>query len=88
MTDAALETVAAWLGRTVRYSEEPDREAIILAVDDTPYAPSAWIRFDSRRPTYRSVDLSDLTHVETGESGPRWGTGGMEADAALDRDVA
>lgn len=57
--------------------------ATVLAVDDTAYAPSAWIRIKiGLWPQYRSVDLSDLTDIETGEGGPRWGTGGFDAHTA------
>lgn len=86
-----MENVADWLGRAVRRTDEDESclgPAIVLAVDDTPYAPSAWIKYgDGRRhPTYRSVDLSDLIDVESGEGGPRWGTGGPDADIAMLRE--
>ncbi len=76
-----------WIGRKVKRSDSTDDkalgEAIVLAVDDTAYAPSAWIKYPSRDegnpngrdyPAYRSIDLSDLVDIETGEGGPRWGT--------------
>ena len=79
-------TVSAWVGRTVRIAgDEFFDGAIVLAVDDTAYAPSAWIKIvEGRWPRYRSVDLSELTDVETGEGGPRWGAGGPDAAALLD----
>lgn len=75
--------VIEWVGRQVRRTDESEEEvlgpATVLAVDDTPYAPSAWIKYPGTfagrdYPTYRSVDLSDLEDIETGEGGPRWGT--------------
>jgi len=78
---------AEWIGRKVMRSDCLDDkglgEAIVLAVDDTAYAPSAWIKYRSRDegnewgrdyPAYRSIDLSDLVDIETGETGPRWGS--------------
>ena len=78
---------AEWIGRKVMRSDCLDDkglgEAIVLAVDDTAYAPSAWIKYRSRDegnewgrdyPAYRSIDLSDLVDIETGECGPRWGS--------------
>ena len=75
---------ADWLGRVVRRTDTNETalgDAVVLAVDDTPYAPSAWIKYVERwsgrgHPSYRSVDLSDLLDVATGLGGPRWGTGG------------
>lgn len=85
MEDRVLKTVAEWLGRRVTVSTGADRalgEGVVLAVDDTPYAPSAWVRFwaVTSHPMYRSCDLSDLDDVETGEPGPRWGTGDPATD--------
>lgn len=83
----SLERLAApsnWVGRRVRRADNGDDaylgDAVVLAVDDTEYAPSAWIKYPcewtEKRcwPSYRSVDLSDLEDIETGEGGPRWGT--------------
>lgn len=79
-----LGIVASWVGRKVTY-ENPDdfaeEPATVLAVDDMPHAPSAWIKYDvDGYVSYRSVDLSDLVDIETGEDGPRWGTGGPAAE--------
>lgn len=86
MSEWKPESVADWLKRHVRRTDEDESAlgpALVLAVDDTPYAPSAWIKYQAAAgsyPSYRSVDLSDLEDIETRESGPRWGTGGPEAD--------
>jgi hypothetical protein len=80
--------VASWVGRSVKRTDSDEGDvlgpAVVLAVDDTNYAPSAWIKYggNSRHPSYRSQDLSDLEDIETGAGGPRWGTGGPEADDA------
>lgn len=80
--------VKDWVGRKARIASEgastDDAQGTVLAVDDTPYRPSAWIRIyeDRDYPAYRSVDLCWLTDIETGEEGPAWGTGGPEADMA------
>lgn len=78
-----LTTVAAWVGRKVRIGPngiagtEGD-EGTVLAVDDTPWQPSAWVRVyeDCNHPAYRSVDIAWLEDIETGEDGPTWGTSG------------
>ena len=73
--------VADWVGRKVRIDFEspsaPSNEiGTVLAVDDTPWRPSAWVRVREGRdyPSYRSCDLCWLVDVETGERGPTWGT--------------
>lgn len=79
-------SVAWWIGRTVRTDDDADLTfgpAVVLAVDDTPHAPSAWIKFDIYPPCYQSIDMSELVDIETGKSGPRWGAGGPEAATAL-----
>ncbi len=86
-----LDTVSAWVGRKVRRTDDAEEfdvlgPAVVLAVDDTAYAPSAWIRYSemSEYPAYRSMDLSDLVDIETDHSGPRWGTDGWaRANAAI-----
>ena len=41
-----LDTVSAWIGRRVRVEDDcDDGDAVVLAVDDTAYAPSAWVKF-------------------------------------------
>jgi hypothetical protein len=77
----ALTAVADWVHRSVRLVDDAP-VGIVLAVDDTPYRPSAWLRFDHGRdyPAYRSVDLCDVVDVETSERGPVWGTGGPDAE--------
>lgn len=63
-----------WIGRTVKRTNPVEFEAfgpaIVLAVDPTPYRPSAWIKYDRENPRYRSVDLNELEDIETGEVGP------------------
>ncbi len=77
-------SIADWVGRKVRRTDSDEAkwlgQALVLAVDDTPYAPCAWIKYPASDeggkrdyPTYRSVDLSDLQDIETGQGGPRWG---------------
>lgn len=86
--------VAEWVGRKVRRADSEEDEglgdAVVLAVDDTAYAPSAWIKYavaaegwagPREYPHYRSVDLSELRDTQTGEDGPRWGTLGHEIAA-------
>jgi hypothetical protein len=60
------------------YSEGMTHIGIVLAVDDTPEHPSAWVKvnLDREYPSYRSCDLSWLEDIDTGESGPVWGTDG------------
>lgn len=73
--------VADWVGKPIKIAGT-DETGIVLAVDDTPHRPSAWIKIhlDRDYPSYRSIDLADLVNTETGEDGPTWGTGGPEAD--------
>lgn len=77
-----------WVGRKVKtvdgFDDNIGEVGTVLAVDDTPYRPSAWIRVheDADYPSYRSVDLSWLEDIATGESGPVWGTGGPDASMA------
>ena len=71
--------VADWVGRKVRIafeSEGSGEVGTVLAVDDTPWRPSAWVRVREDRDyaAYRSADLCWLIDVETGERGPTWGT--------------
>ena len=78
---------AWWVGRLVRRVDEDESclgPATVLAVDDTAYAPSAWIKYAEAGdyPAYRSVDLSDIEDLDTGVGGPRWGSAGPEAAAA------
>jgi len=79
--------VPDWVGRMVRRIDADDDDvlgqAIVLAVDDTDYAPTAWIKYAPKHsgrdcPFYRSIDLSNLEDVETGALGPRWGTNSRE----------
>jgi len=70
-----------WLGRRVRINDEGlqgtrGEVGTVLAVDDTPIRPSAWVRVDdgSGLPAYRSVNMSWLDDIETGEQGPAWGS--------------
>lgn len=74
-----LDNVSAWVGRRVRRTDDHEdsvlADAVVLAVDDTPWRPSAWIKYQrGEYPTYRSIDLCDLTDIATGEGGPAWGT--------------
>ena len=84
-------SVSDWVGLSVRRTDDDEGEAlgpaIVLAVDDTAYGPSAWIKYsptmgERSYPTYRSVDLSDLEEIGTEIGGPRWGTGGPDAALA------
>lgn len=83
----------SWIGRKVRRTDTDDDDvlghAIVLAVDDTDWAPSAWIKYPGRDeggkrdyPSYRSVDLSDLEDIKTGECGPRWGDNAFQDEYA------
>lgn len=80
-----------WVGRRAEivdgFEENVGEIGTVLAVDDTPLRPAAWIRVyeDCDRPAYRSVDLCWLKDVETNETGPVWGSGGPEADMARRR---
>ena len=80
-----------WVGRRVKivdgFPENRGESGVVLAVDDTPYKPAAWVRTrdDGEYPSYRSVDLCWLQDEKTGETGPVWGTGGPEAAMALRR---
>ena len=71
-------TVASWVGRRVRITDGPaeGETGIVLAVDDTPHRPSAWVKVRAERefPGYRSCDLCWLEDEATGESGPAVGT--------------
>lgn len=86
-----LENVSEWLGRSVKIVNGIEgtngEEGIVLAVDDTPFRPSAWVKvhLDRDYPSYRSCDLCWLEDMETGESGPAWGAGGPEAAIASRR---
>lgn len=83
-----IDTVKDWLGRRVKIVDGIEgtigEEGVVLAVDDTPYRPSAWVRvyLDRDYPGYRSCDLCWLEDCQTAENGPVWGTGGPEADEA------
>ncbi len=87
MDDKPPIVVSDWIGRAVEiiegFAENIGETGTVLAVDDTPYRPSAWVRVHEDRdyPAYRSVDLCWLRDVATDERGPVWGTGGPEADA-------
>ena len=78
------ENVKSWIGRSVKIVDGIDgtigEEGVVLAVDDTPYRPSAWVKvhLDRDYPAYRSCDLCWLED-RAGEPGPAWGTGGPEA---------
>lgn len=80
--------VAYWVGRKVRIVDGIEgtigEEGTVLAVDDKPYEPAAWVRVyedeDSSHPCYRSCDLCWLEDIETGDCGPKWGTGGYAAE--------
>ncbi len=80
-----------WIGRKAKIVDGLDgtigEVGTVLAVDDTPHRPSAWIRVleDCDHPAYRSVDLCWLEDIETGETGVVWGTGGPAASMALRR---
>lgn len=86
MVEAGIDKPGAWVGRLVRTIDEPIEQilgpAVVLCVDDTAYAPSAWIKYEMAHPVYRSVDLSNLEDISSGQCGPRWGSGAM-IDAAL-----
>ena len=78
-----LENVKGWLGRKVRINEDGlfgthGEVGTVLAVDDTPWQPAAWVRVHEDRdyPAYRSVNLFWLDDIETGNQGPAWGTNG------------
>ncbi len=82
-----LEAVADWVGRKVRIGPDgiggtEGEVGTVIAVDDTPWQPSAWLRIREDRdyPAYRSVNLVWVDDVETGEPGPNWGTNGPDAD--------
>ena len=73
--------VSSWIGRKVRITDEGlkgtvGEEGTVLAVDDTPQQPSAWLRVREDRdyPSYRSVNLCWVKDVETNEDGPNWGS--------------
>lgn len=73
--------VADWIGRKVRIVDGIDgtlgETGIVLAVDNTPAAPAAWVKVnqDAKYASYRSCDLRWLEDIETGENGPAWGDG-------------
>lgn len=78
--------VADWIGRKVRIGSDgiegtEGEVGTVLAIDDTPWRPSAWLRIIDGHdyPSYRSVDLCWVEDVETGDPGPAWGSGGPEA---------
>lgn len=82
---SGIDKVADWVGRKVRITTEGidgthGEEGTVLAVDDTPWRPSAWLRVheDWKYPEYRSVDLCWVEDIETGEGGPAWGTEHMK----------
>lgn len=91
MSEEEEHPVSWWLGRTVRRTDKDESilgPAVVLAVDDIPYAPAAWIKYPREGrdyPAFRSVDLSDLQDIETGAHGPRWGEGGPDAAMAAHR---
>jgi hypothetical protein len=75
-----------WVAKPVEIidgiSENIGECGVVLAVDDKPWRPSAWVKvgLDRDHPSYRSCDLCWLQNTETGECGPVWGTGGPDAD--------
>ena len=86
-----LDKPSDWIGRKCRINDQGIDDTVgevgtVLAVDDTPWQPSAWIRVheDWSYPAYRSVNLVWLDDIETGETGPNWGTGGPEAAMGKD----
>jgi len=89
--DKAVTNIAEWVGRKVKIVDGIEQNigesGTVLAVDDTPYRPSAWVRVheDSDYPSYRSVDLCWLEDIESGDGGPVWGSGGPEAADASRR---
>jgi hypothetical protein len=87
-----LSSVAAWVGRLVMINGEGlpgthGEVGTVLAVDDTHWQPSAWVRVHEDRdyPAYRSVNLIWLDDVETGQQGPNWGSESAHPPALLDR---
>lgn len=85
------EQITDWVGRKVKivdgFEGSIGQVGVVLAVDDTPYRPSAWVKIKLERdyPSYRSCDLCWLEDVETEEQGPVWGTGGPDAHMAEHR---
>jgi hypothetical protein len=83
-----LDKISEWVGRSVKIVDGIDgtigEQGIVLAVDDTPYRPSAWVKVrpDCDYPAYRSCDLCWLQDEATEEYGPVWGEGGPEASIA------
>jgi hypothetical protein len=83
-----MDTPSEWVGRKVKIVDGIDgtigEVGTVLAIDDTPYRPSAWVRVheDSDYPSYRSCDLCWLEDIETSESGPVWGTDGPQGAMA------
>lgn len=77
-----MSKVAEWVGRRVEivdgFEDSLGEVGTVLAVDDTPWRPSAWVRVHEDRdyPAYRSCDLCWLKDVATGDTGPVWGKGG------------
>ena len=90
MSEEETKPVSWWVGRRVRRVDTDEGNAlgaaIVLAVDDTAYRPSAWIKYDTREhPSYRTLDLCELQDIETEAYGVAWGTGGPDkamADSA------
>jgi len=72
--------VEKWIGKEVEivdgFKEILGERGVVLAVDDTHYRPSAWVKVSRNisGPAYRSCDLCWLKDLETGETGPVWGT--------------
>lgn len=83
-----MSTASEWLNRKVEIVDGIDgtigEVGTVLAVDDTPHRPSAWVKVHEDRdsPSYRSCDLCWLKDLATGEVGAVWGTGGPAADMA------
>lgn len=94
MGEMVEKSVADWVGRPVEIVDGIDgtvgETGVVLAVDDTPYRPSAWVKvhLDRDYPAYRSCDLCWLRDIDTDDYGPAWGTGGPEADAIARRSRA
>lgn len=74
-----MNTPADWIGRRVTiingFEETIGEKGIVLAVDDRPHRPAAWVKVgDGRYAEYRSCDLFWLQDIASGEFGPVWGT--------------
>jgi hypothetical protein len=70
---------ADWVGRRVTIIDGIEgtigETGTVLAVDDTPYRPAAWVKVgNGRYKGYRSCDLCWLQDIASGEFGPVWST--------------